>query len=101
MTIVLLVLQFIIIITMIACILLQKTGADSLSGLSGSGGSIFSARSANTFLYKVTIFLAVCFFVNSIAIAKVINNEYSNRTSILKNMEQVKPEHAPIPKVAE
>lgn len=101
MTIVLLVLQFIIIFTMIACILLQKTGADSLAGLSGGGGSIFSAKSANDFLYKVTIFLAVCFFVNSIAIAKIINSDYANKASVLKGIEHVVPDKAPTPKFAE
>lgn len=69
---ILLIVQIVISVLLIAVILLQRTGADSLSGLSGGGNTgVVSARAAATFMSRTTIILAVLFIVNSIILANL------------------------------
>lgn len=71
---------------MIAIILLQKTGSDSLAGLSGGGNNLFSSKSSMGLLSKITIFLTICFILNSLLIAKVINNQYKHSSKIINSI---------------
>lgn len=100
---VLLAIQVVIVVALVAFVLLQKTSADSLAGLAGGGNSILSARSTSGFLSKATAILAVCFFINCIAIAKVINSQHKQDNSFFDNMGA--PVSEPVkniaPKVAE
>lgn len=66
--------------------MLQKTGADSLAGLSGGGHNAFSSKSTSNALSKITIVLALCFIVNSVVIAKVINNSHAGQRSIVDSI---------------
>ena len=103
MTTVLLAIQVIIVVFMIFVILLQKTGANSLAGLSGGGNSAFSTKTTSNALYKITIILAICFIVNSLVIAKIINSAHTDKhksisESIVHDQskkEQVKKIEAP------
>lgn len=84
MTTILLLIQIFIVLALIGVILLQKTGSDSLAGLSGSGHNVFSNRSASNIFNKTTIVLAAAFMINSLIIAKVIKSEYlASNKSIL------------------
>ena len=42
---------------------------------SGAAGSVFVARGAHSFLYKLTAVLAIAFFVTSISLAYFASNE--------------------------
>ncbi len=71
MTTILLIVQMFIVCMLIAVILVQKTGADGLAGLSGGGHNVFSSRASSNLLTKLTTILAIAFMVNSMVIAKV------------------------------
>lgn len=88
MTTLLLIIQIIIVLALIGIILIQKTGTDSLAGLSGGGHNIFSSKSSTNFLTKATIILTICFITNSIIIAKVINNEHHKSIKLIKSINQ-------------
>lgn len=71
---ILLFVHVVISVLLITAILLQKTGADSLSGLSSgnnSGLGVMTPHSAANFLTRVIIFLAICFFANAIILANI------------------------------
>lgn len=69
---ILLIVQIVICLLLIGVILLQRTGADSLSGLSGGGNTgVVSARAAANFLTRTTIILATFFIINSIVLANL------------------------------
>ncbi len=80
---ILLFIHIIISLLLIAAILLQKTGSDSLSGLSGgSGMGIMTSKSAANFLTQVIVVLATLFLINAIILA----NLSSRKTSIIDNL---------------
>ncbi|MDX1917392.1 MAG: preprotein translocase subunit SecG [Rickettsiaceae bacterium] len=69
---ILLIVQIVISLLLVTVILLQRTGSDSLSGLSGGGTSgVMSARSAANFLTNSTIVLASLFLLNSVVLANL------------------------------
>ena len=73
---ILLIVQIIISALLIIVILLQRTGADSLSGLSGGGNTgVVSARAAANFLSRTTIVLIVAFMANSIVLANLSSKQ--------------------------
>lgn len=67
---VLLVVHLIVALALVGVILLQRSegGALGIGGGGNSGGSIFSARGVGNALTRATAFLAVAFFVTSIAL---------------------------------
>ena len=75
-----LIIHLVVCVLLIIVILLQKTGADSISGLgmnsSGKSGLV-SAQTAASFLVKTTIILAVIFMCNSIFMSYLFNKENS------------------------
>lgn len=87
MTTILLFIQVFIVIGLIGVILLQKTGSDSLAGLSGSGNGLLSSKSTANVFSKVTIYLAVAFIANSLLIAKIEKDNFLKSTrSIIDNI---------------
>lgn len=66
-----LIIHMMLALALISIILLQHgKGADAGAAFgSGSAGSVFGARGANSFLYKVTFNLALAFFVTSFYLA--------------------------------
>ncbi len=79
MTTLLLVIQAIIVLCLICVILLQKTGTDSLAGLSGGGSGVFSSKGTANALTRITVFLAIAFVLNSLLIARIINDEHKHK----------------------
>ena len=67
---VLLVIHLFVAIALVGVILLQRSegGALGIGGGNGGAGSIFSARGVGNALTRATAFLAVAFFVTSIAL---------------------------------
>lgn len=94
---ILLIIQIVIGLLLIGIILLQKTGADSLSGLSGGGNTgVVSARAAATFLTRTTIILAAAFMLNSIVLANLSTR--SSKT-VIEQFENEKKEYDSAPSV--
>ena len=62
---------------MVGLILIQHgKGAGAGAGFgSGAAGTVFGARGANTFLYKLTAVMALCFFITSISLAYLATSE--------------------------
>ena len=62
---------------MVGLILIQHgKGAGAGAGFgSGAAGTVFGARGANTFLYKLTAAMALCFFITSISLAYLATSE--------------------------
>ena len=102
MTTILLVIQVFIVLALICVILLQKTGSDSLAGLSSGGNNAFSSKSASGIFTKTTIFLAMAFIVNSLLIVKITKDAFlASNKSILEHIEvEPKQEKAPEPLTA-
>ncbi|NDB83001.1 MAG: preprotein translocase subunit SecG [Alphaproteobacteria bacterium] len=76
---ILLIIQIVISILLVTVILIQRTGSDSLSGLSGGGNTgAMSARSAANFLTYTTVILAMLFLLNSILLANLSSKVASN-----------------------
>ena len=67
----------VIALLIIILVLLQRgKGADAGAAFgSGAAGSVFGARGAHSFLYKLTAVLAIGFFVTSISLAYFASNE--------------------------
>ncbi|MBR1374875.1 MAG: preprotein translocase subunit SecG [Cardiobacteriaceae bacterium] len=64
-------------IALIVLVLLQQSKGAGIGASFGAGASatVFGARGAGSFLYKLTRFLALVFFVSALAIGYVMNKE--------------------------
>ena len=89
MTTILLIIQLFIVLSLILVILLQKTGTDSLAGLSGSGHNFMSAKATTSVLSKITIYLAIAFMVNSLIIVRVTADSLKTTHSIGEAIEKI------------
>ena len=74
---IILVIHVLLALGLVGLILIQHgKGADAGAAFgSGAAGSVFGARGAHSFLYKLTAVLAVAFFVTSISLAYFASNE--------------------------
>lgn len=74
---IILVVHVLLALGLVGLILIQHgKGADAGAAFgSGAAGSVFGARGAHSFLYKLTAILAICFFVTSISLAYFASNE--------------------------
>ena len=74
---VILVIHVLLALGMVGLILIQHgKGAGAGAGFgSGAAGTVFGARGANTFLYKLTAAMAFGFFITSISLAYLATNE--------------------------
>jgi preprotein translocase subunit SecG len=91
---ILLFVHLVIAILLIVVILLQRTGADGLSGIGGSNMGLVTGRSAANFLTRTTIVLAALFFINAIILA---NLSAKSSPDILKKIEELKQEETSLP----
>ncbi len=76
-----LVIHLAIVISMVLCILIQRTNTDGLSGLGGgssSGNALFSVRGKANILTKITTFLALGFLITSLTLAYMANHHAQN-----------------------
>jgi preprotein translocase subunit SecG len=76
---------------LIALILMQHgKGADAGAAFgAGASGSVFGARGANSFLYKLTASLAFGFFLTSLTLAYLATNDDGVNNQLISIMEQV------------
>ncbi len=77
---IILVIHVLLALGLVGLILIQHgKGADAGAAFgSGAAGSVFGARGAHSFLYKLTAILAIGFFVTSISLAYFASNEKSS-----------------------
>ncbi len=76
---VILIIHVLLALGLVALILMQHgKGADAGAAFgAGSAGSVFGARGANSFLYKLTAGVATGFFLTSLTLAYLATNESS------------------------
>jgi len=74
---VILVIHVLLALGMVGLILIQHgKGAGAGAGFgSGAAGTVFGARGANSFLYKLTAVMALGFFITSISLAYLATSE--------------------------
>ncbi len=114
---ILLAIHIILVVSLVLVILIQRTGNDGLSGLSGGGssgggaGAIFSARGSANFLTRTTAFLAAGFICTSLALAYLASHSESSsiadriaaeekaKPAVVKHAEPATPEKPAIPQV--
>ena len=90
----LLILQMVIGLLLIAAILLQRTSADGLSGLTGNNMNLVGAGSATKFISKLTIFLAIVFMSNAILLGNLSSR---NSSSVSKKIQAEIPKEESLP----
>lgn len=85
----LLFIHFIVAILLIITILLQKTSADGLSGISNAHNNmgLVSGTTISTFLTRTTIILAVIFFANALMLANLSSKPTSSIEKKIENKE--------------
>ncbi|WP_201339588.1 preprotein translocase subunit SecG [Isorropodon fossajaponicum symbiont] len=86
-----LIIHILLALGLIALILMQHgKGADAGAAFgAGASGSVFGARGANSFLYKLTASLAFGFFLTSLTLAYLATNDSSVNNEPTSIMEQV------------
>jgi len=80
--------HIIVCVFLVVIVLLQKSEGGGLGiGQSSAGlGDFLSARGTSNLLTKTTTFLAVCFFLTSIALV-VVSNKQFNKESIIDSSD--------------
>ncbi|QKQ24581.1 preprotein translocase subunit SecG [Candidatus Ruthia endofausta] len=94
---VILIVHILLALGLIALILMQHgKGADAGAAFgAGASGSVFGARGANSFLYKLTASLAFGFFLTSLTLAYLATNDSDVNSEPTSIMEQVTGETVP------
>jgi preprotein translocase subunit SecG len=74
---VILIIHMLLALSLVALVLMQHgKGADAGAAFgAGASGSVFGARGANSFIYKLTASVAVGFFLTSLTLAYLATNE--------------------------
>ena len=87
---IILVIHVLLALGLVGLILIQHgKGADAGAAFgSGAAGSVFGARGAHSFLYKLTAVMAIGFFVTSISLAYFASNERSSAEADQSIMSQ-------------
>ena len=88
---IILIIHILLALSLIALVLMQHgKGADAGAAFgAGASGSVFGARGANTFMYKLTASVAIGFFATSLTLAYLATNETGANSEPGSIMEQV------------
>ncbi|MDB2589631.1 preprotein translocase subunit SecG [Candidatus Thioglobus sp.] len=88
---IILIIHILLALSLIALVLMQHgKGADAGAAFgAGASGSVFGARGANSFMYKLTASVAIGFFVTSLTLAYLATNETGAKSDSSSIMEQV------------
>ncbi|HIC39972.1 Preprotein translocase subunit SecG (TC 3.A.5.1.1) [hydrothermal vent metagenome] len=88
---VILIIHVLLALGLVALILMQHgKGADAGAAFgAGSAGSVFGARGANSFLYKLTASVATGFFLTSLTLAYLATNETTSTNEPQSVMDNV------------
>ena len=92
---IILVIHVLLALGLVGLILIQHgKGADAGAAFgSGAAGSVFGARGAHSFLYKLTAVMAIGFFITSISLAYFASNESSAAEADQSIMSQTTMSH--------
>ena len=84
---IILIIHVILAISIICAVLLQKSegGGLGIGGSASAGGGFMTARGTANFMTKLTAILGACFFLTSIVLALLSND---NSSSISKEVEK-------------
>ena len=97
---IILIIHVILAICIICAVLLQKSegGGLGIGGSSSAGGGFMTARGTANFMTKLTAFLGACFFLTSIILA-LLSNENSSSISkeVVKSIETNSPKEPSVP----
>ncbi|MCH9646511.1 MAG: preprotein translocase subunit SecG [Proteobacteria bacterium] len=90
---IILIIHVLLALGLIALVLMQHgKGADAGAAFgAGASGSVFGARGANSFIYKLTASVAVGFFTTSLTLAYLATNETDGDNEPSSIMEQAAP----------
>lgn len=92
---VILIIHIFLALALVALILVQHgKGADAGAAFgSGAAGSVFGARGANSFLYKLTASIAIGFFLTSLTLAYLASDsgDSTDSQSIMQPSSQIAP----------
>jgi len=90
---IILIIHVLLALGLVALILMQHgKGADAGAAFgAGASGSVFGARGANSFMYKLTASVATAFFVTSLSLAYLATNETTADQDSDSIMEQSNP----------
>lgn len=76
-------------ILLIIVILMQRSGSDGISSISGGGNmGVISAKTANNFLTKSTVILASLFLINAIILANLSSQKKPDLVSKINEIEE-------------
>ncbi len=105
---IILIIHVLLALGLIALILMQHgKGADAGAAFgAGASGSVFGARGANTFIYKLTAALAIGFFITSLSLAYLATNDSTDASeqqsvveqSIVSDVPMIAPNETVAPK---
>ena len=95
---IILIIHVLLALSLVALILMQHgKGADAGAAFgAGASGSVFGARGANSFMYKLTASVAISFFITSLSLAYLATNEVNADNEETSIMEQVTPSDIPM-----
>ncbi|BAS68499.1 preprotein translocase subunit SecG [Bathymodiolus septemdierum thioautotrophic gill symbiont] len=90
---VILIIHVLLALGLVALVLMQHgKGADAGAAFgAGASGSVFGARGANSFIYKLTAGVATGFFVTSLSLAYLATNDTGVQDKPKSVMEEVLP----------
>ena len=93
--------HIIVAISLVISVLLQRSEG-GLGGLGGGMSSIMSSQSSNSFISKLTLFLAAGFIVTSLSLAIISGNSY-NKDSFIESdiINNIKEKDVPTVPLAE
>ncbi len=94
---IILIIHVLLALSLVALILMQHgKGADAGAAFgAGAAGSVFGARGANSFMYKLTASVAVGFFMTSLTLAYLATNEVDANKQTTSIMESAASSDVP------
>ncbi|AEI89003.1 MAG: preprotein translocase subunit SecG [Candidatus Midichloria mitochondrii] len=84
----LLVLQFVVVVSLILAVSLQQSSSDGVSGLAGGGHGIVSSKASANFITKTTFILAFVFMINSLCLAKLTIMDLQKSGKIIESIKE-------------
>ena len=93
------VIHFIVALSLIFVVLLQKGSGDMGSAFGGGGGSdsVFGSRGSGSFMGKMTAVLAAVFMLTSLTLAFYATGKARSGGSLLDKLTQQQEQEAPVP----
>lgn len=82
---ILLTLQIFLVLILILLVFMQKSNGEGTANLTG-GSNNFGKRKQTSFLNKITMYVAIAFMINSLALAKLSKMEFNKSEGIISDV---------------